>query len=310
MSLTVSPVNDAPTFNQDLGDQTNAEGTGLVSLSAAATDPDGDALTYAASGLPSGLSIDPGSGLISGTLSLSAAAGSPYSVSVTVRDGLTVEATDTFSWTVTPIVIPPPASPTGLTAAVSSTSITLDWSDNAAGGLAGYNVYRSATAGGPFTKVNVALLTASTYRDATAPQGTSYYRVTAVGTDAQESTPAATSGTIQIRFVGASAISGNTTAVTLARPAAMVAGDAMIAAVSVLGTGTIVPPAGWSLVGSQLSDRPAERVPAARNHVGADRLRVAPLHDAPDLRGRERLPRRRRGLPDRCQRPPGRMPPA
>ena len=99
-SWTVTNTNQNPTFNQNLGDRTDAEGD-LISLDAGATDPDGDTLTYAASGLPAGLSIDTATGEISGTISLSAASGSPYAVSVTVRDGLAVDATDTFSWTVT-----------------------------------------------------------------------------------------------------------------------------------------------------------------------------------------------------------------
>ena len=88
--MTVSygppPPNQDPTFDQNLDDQTDAEGD-LISLDAGATDADGDTLTYAASGLPDGLSIDTATGEISGTISLSAASGSPYTVSVTVRDG-------------------------------------------------------------------------------------------------------------------------------------------------------------------------------------------------------------------------------
>ncbi len=98
-TLTVSATNQEPTFDQDLGDRTDAEGD-LVSLSAGATDPDGDPLTYEATGLPAGLAIDAGTGLISGTLDYAAAAGSPYAVTITVRDGLSVDDSDTFSWTV------------------------------------------------------------------------------------------------------------------------------------------------------------------------------------------------------------------
>ncbi len=50
----------------------------MISLDAGATDPDGDTLTYAATGLPAGLSIDTATGLISGTISLSAASASRY----------------------------------------------------------------------------------------------------------------------------------------------------------------------------------------------------------------------------------------
>src|SRR5213076_455860 len=79
-------VDSLPAFNQDLGNQGNNE-SDTISLSAAATDADGDPLTYEASGLPSGLSIDAATGLISGTIAAGAASGSPYSVSVTVREG-------------------------------------------------------------------------------------------------------------------------------------------------------------------------------------------------------------------------------
>ena len=96
------PANSPPTFDLDLPDRSDAEGA-AVSLSAHATDLDGDTLAYAATGLPPGLSIDPATGLITGTISAGAAAGSPYATSITVSDDdfATVGATDLFSWTVT-----------------------------------------------------------------------------------------------------------------------------------------------------------------------------------------------------------------
>ena len=54
----------------------------------------------------------------------------------------------------------PPLAPTGLAATGSSTGIALDWADNTEADLAGYNVYRSTSATGTFTKVNTALVTA------------------------------------------------------------------------------------------------------------------------------------------------------
>ena len=51
------------------GDIWAAEGD-PVSLAPVASDPDGDTLTWSASGLPPGLSIDPAGGVISGTLVL------------------------------------------------------------------------------------------------------------------------------------------------------------------------------------------------------------------------------------------------
>ena len=100
VEFTLAAPNREPTFDQDLGNRSDAEGDD-IDLDAGASDADGDALTYAASGLPAGLSIDTASGQISGTIAFSAAAGSPYTVAITVRDGTTVDATDSFEWTVT-----------------------------------------------------------------------------------------------------------------------------------------------------------------------------------------------------------------
>ena len=82
------------------GAQTSAEGQ-PVSLTLAATDPDGDALTFSATGLPTALSVDPSTGLISGMVSYTAAANSPYAVTVTVSDGTLSDSTS-FSWSVGP----------------------------------------------------------------------------------------------------------------------------------------------------------------------------------------------------------------
>ncbi len=75
----VAPNNE-PTFDQNLANRTDPEGT-VINLYAGATDLDGDPLTYAATNLPPGLSINTSSGLITGTISSVAAASSPYAVS-------------------------------------------------------------------------------------------------------------------------------------------------------------------------------------------------------------------------------------
>ncbi len=66
--------------------------------------------------------------------------------------------------------------------------VTLDWADNLEADLAGYNVYRATVSGGPYTKINGALVTSSTYIDTPVDKTTIYhYTVTAVDTTGNES---------------------------------------------------------------------------------------------------------------------------
>jgi len=143
-----------------------------------------------------------------------------------------------------------PGAPSGLTTALSTTAVALDWADNPESDLAGYNVYRSSAEGGSYTKLNGALLVASTYRDTSAPvQATSYYRVTAVDTGGSESAAATISVFRPIAFRAAATAQGNNlTALTLSRPAGVVVGDALVAVLDERGTATITAPSGWSLV--------------------------------------------------------------
>jgi hypothetical protein len=94
----ISHVNQAPVLDNP-GDQLNQAGD-VVSLPLNGYDDDGDTITYTATGLPPGLSVDSATGIISGTLPASAGSSTPYSVTVTVSDG-TLNASQTFNWTVT-----------------------------------------------------------------------------------------------------------------------------------------------------------------------------------------------------------------
>jgi fibronectin type 3 domain-containing protein/regulation of enolase protein 1 (concanavalin A-like superfamily) len=85
----------------------------------------------------------------------------------------------------------PPGVPTGLVASGGGGGIGLDWADNTEGNLAGYNVYRSGSATGTFTKLNATPVSGSSYVDALAPSGTSYYRVTSLDVSGNESAPTA-----------------------------------------------------------------------------------------------------------------------
>jgi YVTN family beta-propeller protein len=86
-------------------DQTSIVGV-PVSVQLSATDPNGDVLGYGASGLPDGVSIDPYTGLISGTPTRPGT----YDVVVAASDGFN-NTTRSFVWTVTvvdPLQLAPP----------------------------------------------------------------------------------------------------------------------------------------------------------------------------------------------------------
>ena len=95
VSVTVNPVNDPPTLAA-VSDQSTDVGDS-PSLSLSASDPENDPLTFSASGLPAGLSIDSSSGQISGTLTDSSA--SDYAVTATVSDGNLTDSAS-FGWSV------------------------------------------------------------------------------------------------------------------------------------------------------------------------------------------------------------------
>ena len=68
-----------------------------LSLAGSASDADGDPVTFAATGLPPGITLSP-AGLLSG--SPTTASGSPFTVTVTVDDGRGGTTPGTFQFTV------------------------------------------------------------------------------------------------------------------------------------------------------------------------------------------------------------------
>lgn len=104
---TVTNVNRPPVVVSP-GPQSSAEGT-TVLLAISASDPDGQALTYSSTGLPPGLSINPATGVIAGTIAYTAAG--PYTVTVTASDG-SVSDSETFAWNVSDSNRPPVCSAT------------------------------------------------------------------------------------------------------------------------------------------------------------------------------------------------------
>ena len=81
------------------GAQANNSGIAITPLQIVATDSDASqVLTYSATGLPTGLTINPTTGVISGTPTT--ATGSPFTVHVTVTDTSGASGSTTFTWTI------------------------------------------------------------------------------------------------------------------------------------------------------------------------------------------------------------------
>lgn len=151
--------------------------TGTQSSSLRATG--GNVTVAAASATDTEFSI---SGL---TLPITIAAGTsvPFNVVFAPRSSGTATANLTFSSSA-------PTSPTvGLTGSGTTPplhSVMLSWSSDGTS-LSGYNVYRGAAPGGPYTQIN-ALEPNTMYTDETVRAGTTYYYVvTAVGSTGVES---------------------------------------------------------------------------------------------------------------------------
>ena len=100
-TFTFDAKNSAPVIGTATATQQGADGQAVsVDASQAFSDPNTDALTYAATGLPKGLAIDPATGKITGTIDPSASANGPYTVTVTATDDKGAATTETFAWTV------------------------------------------------------------------------------------------------------------------------------------------------------------------------------------------------------------------
>jgi len=102
-TITVSNTADPPTVVTPIADQSAGQGAvfGPVGVAASFSDPDGDPLTFSASGFPAGSGLSMTSdGVISGTPTNAAAQASPFNVTVTATasDGAVA---DTFTFTVT-----------------------------------------------------------------------------------------------------------------------------------------------------------------------------------------------------------------
>lgn len=121
-------INATPVITNP-GNQDSVVGN-KVSLQIEASDPDGDPLTYSATALPTGLMIEPNTGLITGTVNKVGL----FNVEVTVDDGVSGESTVMFEWTVSdnpnmPPVLTNPGNQTNTVGDSVSLSLTANDSD-------------------------------------------------------------------------------------------------------------------------------------------------------------------------------------
>ena len=94
----MSPTVTAGVTIGPIGDQQNTEGD-AVSLQVSATTTGSATLSYSAAGLLKGLTINPTTGKIGGTLAVGSATLGPQAVTVTASDGK-ISASTSFKWTV------------------------------------------------------------------------------------------------------------------------------------------------------------------------------------------------------------------
>jgi len=99
-----APPNQAPVVTSP-GDQAGTIGQS-VTLGIAASDPDGDGLTFSATGLPAGLGINSSTGVVSGTLNGAVVT----TTRVTASDG-PLSSTATFTWSVSAPNVSPTIAP-------------------------------------------------------------------------------------------------------------------------------------------------------------------------------------------------------
>ena len=114
---TIATANVAPVVTNP-GSQSGTVGE-AVSLQIVATDGNGDALTYSATGLPAGLVIS-AAGLITGTPTTAGA----NTVTVTANDGRGGTASATFSWTIAAANVAPVVTNPGAQSGTVGVAVT------------------------------------------------------------------------------------------------------------------------------------------------------------------------------------------
>ena len=160
--FTIGLANRAPSITTPSA-QSSIAGK-AASLTLTASDPDGDALAFSASGLPPGLLIGSGNGVISGTPTQSGS----FAVSVTVQDARGASASASFNWTVlassvviAPVAAPPAAAGSDVNYAASATGNGLEYAWDFGDGTAQTPFSAASSASHRYTTVGLYNVTLS-----------------------------------------------------------------------------------------------------------------------------------------------------
>ena len=157
-AASIQSANRPPVFSVPSAERSVAENTApaaAIGSPVTATDPDGDALTYALSGADAGsFSLDAASGQLRVLAALDYEARSSYAVTVEATDPRGASAALAVAVSVTDVAEPPAAPAAPAVTALSRTRLSLSWTAPATPGrpaVSGYDVqYRLAGSGAAF----------------------------------------------------------------------------------------------------------------------------------------------------------------
>ena len=111
---------------------------------------------------------------VSFPMALAAGQSAPVSVTFTPQSSGTASGTISFSSNASATLVVEALTGTG----VAQHQVQLSWGASSSSGVTGYNVYRGSVSGGPYTKINSALIVGTTYSDSSVQAGKTYFYVT------------------------------------------------------------------------------------------------------------------------------------
>ena len=111
---------------------------------------------------------------VSFPLALAAGQSAPVSVTFTPQSSGTASGSISFSSNALTTPVVEALTGTG----VAQHQVQLSWGASSSSGVTGYNVYRGGVSGGPYTKINSALIVGTTYSDSSVQAGKTYFYVT------------------------------------------------------------------------------------------------------------------------------------